>query len=137
MSKNITDYTFGKPLRFGPDYVFKEADLEDTDVFTSGVATSETFYPGKTQNAVAVVVEVDEEVTTAASTGELAIEYLYGDSFAKTITILAVGHTETLDPGEVIRFVPPAGFVDSPARIKISHTGGEGVLSVFPIHISR
>lgn len=137
MAKDITDYTFGKPLRFAPDYVFQEVDLEDTDVFNGGEAESEEFFPGKTQNTVTLVVEVDETVTTADTSGELEIEYLYGEDFAESITILAVGDDAELEPGEIIRFVPPAGFVDSPAKVKISHTGGEGVLSVFPIYISR
>lgn len=136
MATDIKDVDFQKPFRQAPDYIFNEVDLEDTDVFDGGEAESDEIFPGNTQNGVSIVVEVDEEVETLASTGALEVEYLYGDSFADSVTILSVGDDEALSPGELIRFTPSAGWYDSPAKIKITATDATGVISVFPIRIS-
>lgn len=135
MADIATNQIGGKPTRSFPDYIFNgQATPQNTSV------TSDEVLLGRTQNALEVVVEVDEAITVTSA--DFTVEYLYGASFAESIvlyTITAGVGGETLPVGELTRFVPPSGLVDSPAKIKVTtdDAAADGSFTVFAALISR
>ena len=134
---DISTSTISKPLKAAPDYIF---DKKALSTITTNV-TSDAFYPTKTQNAVTLVVDVTTAIVlTHASSHTIKIEYLYGASYAKSITLYekaTSGSNVTIPTGELLRWVPSAGMFEGDAKIKVTTNSATGVFSIYPIYISR
>lgn len=134
---SIADKTLSKPIRSGQDYIFQAETIPQDDELLS-----DEVLLGRTQNALELVIELDEDTDLAADE-TITIEYMHGADFDQAIEIYsAEGATttgSTLDAGELARFVPPSKLVESPAKIKVTTTDGaiDGEVTVYANLISR
>lgn len=138
MAKAIVDYLGVRDSRPTPDLIFDEQAVPQNDSVTSA-----EFNLGKTQAGLEVVLHADTDVvlTYNAEDFTITIEYLYGDSFAESVTVFtdATSGSGTLTlSGEIARFVPPTSF-PVPGKLKITtdDPAATGAISAWAEYVAR
>jgi len=124
MAKAIEDYLGVRDVRSAPDLIFDGQTVTANDTVTSA-----EFNVGKTQLGLEIVIHVDTAIVLAA-TQVLTIDYLYGDSYAESVSLFSATGTastgDTFAAGELLRFAPTS---DLPTSGKLQIVNDDAALT--------